>query len=59
MNVPYHIVVRPIDEKNLGDRTSDPPDELVLTLGLAKAKHLLQEINSGFRWGQGDWKSNN
>ncbi|CAB9523395.1 Maf-like protein DDB_G0281937 [Seminavis robusta] len=47
MNIPFHIVVRPIDEKNLGDRTQDPPAHLVMTLGKAKADHLVQEIQAG------------
>lgn len=47
MNVPYHIVIRPIDEKNLGDRSKDPPAELVLKLGKAKADHLVREILAG------------
>jgi len=47
MNIPYHKVVRPINEKGLGDRTSDAPHDLVLTLASAKMDHLLGEIRSG------------
>src|SRR3569832_2324445 len=47
MGVPFHILVRPIDEKNLGDRSKDPPDELALTLARAKMNHLVQEIQAG------------
>jgi len=47
MNIPYHKVVRPIDEKSLGDRTKDTPHDLVLTLALAKMDHLVNEIRSG------------
>lgn len=47
MGVPFHIVVRPIDEKGLGDRTRDAPADLVLTLAKAKMKHLVQEIQAG------------
>ena len=47
MGIPYHIVVRPIDEKNLGDRSKDIPADLVLALGKAKADHLVKEIQAG------------
>lgn len=47
MNIPYHIVVRPIDEKNLGNRSNDKPSDLVMLLGQAKANHLVQEIRIG------------
>ena len=47
MNVPYHTVVRPIDEKGLGDRARDDPRDLVLTLAVAKMDHLLDEIGRG------------
>jgi len=47
MNIPYHKVVRPIDEKSLGDRTKDAPRDLVLTLASAKMDHLVNEIRSG------------
>lgn len=48
MNIPYHKVVRPIDEKSLGDRTKGcSPSDLVLTLASAKMDHLVNEIRSG------------
>ena len=48
MNVPFHIVVRSIDERNLGDRDTDPsPQELVYRLANAKMDHLVQEIGAG------------
>ena len=47
MNIPFHKVVRPIDEKSLGDRSKDAPRDLVLTLARAKMDHLVQEIRSG------------
>lgn len=40
MGIDYEIVVRPIDEKGLGDRDGDP-SELVMTLAEAKADHLV------------------
>lgn len=47
MNIPFHKVVRPIDEKALGDRSQDPPNELVLTLANAKMDHLVEELRRG------------
>lgn len=47
MNIPFHKVVRPIDEKALGDRSQDPPNELVLTLANAKMDHLVKELQQG------------
>jgi septum formation protein len=47
MAVPYHILVRPIDEKGLGDRSMDAPAALVLTLGQAKMAHLVAQIAAG------------
>ena len=47
MGIPYHILVRPIDEKGLGDRGRDVPADLVLTLGKAKMRHLVDEIKAG------------
>lgn len=47
MNIPYHKLVRPIDEKALGDRSNDAPHDLVLTLAMAKMDHLVDEIRSG------------
>ncbi len=47
MGIPFVKVVRPIDEKALGDRSQDPPQELVLTLAKAKMDHLVTEIKEG------------
>jgi septum formation protein len=47
MGVAYQIVVRPIDEKSLGDRSSDAPSDLVLCLANAKMDHLVKEITQG------------
>jgi septum formation protein len=47
MAVPYHMLVRPIDEKGLGDRSTDAPADLVLTLGRAKMAHLVAQIEAG------------
>jgi septum formation protein len=48
MGIAFHIVVRPIDEKSLGDRTNNSkPEELVLELAHAKMNHLINEIQAG------------
>lgn len=47
MGVNYHKLVRPIDEKSLGDRSKDAPYDLVLTLAKAKMDHLVNEIQAG------------
>jgi len=47
MGVPYDIVVRPIDERNLGNRETDTPKHLVHRLATAKMDHLVQEIAAG------------
>ncbi|KAL3932998.1 MAG: hypothetical protein SGBAC_010590 [Bacillariaceae sp.] len=47
MGVKYHKLVRPIDEKGLGDRSKDAPPDLVLSLGKAKMDHLVNEIKAG------------
>ena len=45
MGVPFSKFVRPIDEKELGDRSENaPPKELVLLLGNAKMDRLVQEM---------------
>ena len=46
MGVPFFILVRPIDEKGLGDRSRDAPADLVLTLAKAKMEHLVNEIQA-------------
>jgi septum formation protein len=47
MGVPFSKLVRPIDEKALGDRSQDPPHELVLALAKAKMDHLVSCLKSG------------
>ena len=47
MGINYHKLVRPIDEKSLGDRSNDQPSDLVLTLAKAKMDHLVNEIQAG------------
>lgn len=45
MNIPFHLMVRSIDEKALGDRTDGSnPSALVSLLAKAKADHLVQGI---------------
>lgn len=47
MGIDFVIAVRPIDERNLGDRSSDAPDYLVQLLANAKMDHLVKEIAAG------------
>ena len=47
MGIPYHKIVRPIDEKSLGDRLNDEPTDLVIMLAKAKMDHLVSEIKAG------------
>jgi septum formation protein len=47
MGVDYSIVVRPIDERNCGDREMDAPPELVQKVAQAKMDHLVAEICAG------------
>lgn len=47
MNIPYNIIIRPIDEDSIGNRTIDKPNDLVLKIATAKMKHLIQEIING------------
>jgi len=47
MNIPYHKIVREIDERGLGDRSKDAPRDLVLMLAKAKMDHLINEIQAG------------
>eukprot|EP00978_Attheya_sp_CCMP212_P026648 scaffold88115_cov40-Attheya_sp.AAC.1 len=44
MNIPFHLLVKSIDEKSIGDRMTDPRN-LVLTLAKAKADHLVSELS--------------
>ena len=46
MNIPYIKLVRPIDERVIGNRDGDPV-ELVTTLAHAKMDYLLDEIHCG------------
>jgi septum formation protein len=46
MNVPFVKFVRPIDEKALGDRSSQPPEELVLQIAQAKMDELVAQLRS-------------
>lgn len=48
MNIPIHPLVRPIDEKALGNRSKNAnPMDLVLEVASAKMDHLLNEIRAG------------
>ena len=47
MGIDYHILVRPIDEREIGSRDTDRPEALVLAVAQAKMTHLLQEITAG------------
>jgi septum formation protein len=47
MGIDFHLLVRPIDERNIGDRINDSPQDLVLALAKAKCNHLVNEIKSG------------
>jgi septum formation protein len=48
MEIPFHILVRPIDEKSIGDRSaSDRPEDLVLMVARAKMNHLVDNISRG------------
>jgi septum formation protein len=47
MGVDFHKVVRPIDERDVGDRSQDSPVDLVLNIAQAKMDHLIQEIKGG------------
>lgn len=45
MNIPYILKVRPIDERNIGDRSDgSDPKQLVMTLARAKGEHLIQGL---------------
>mmetsp|Transcript_25629 Transcript_25629/g.39708 ORF Transcript_25629/g.39708 Transcript_25629/m.39708 type:complete len:282 (+) Transcript_25629:193-1038(+) len=48
MGIKYDLLVLPIDEKNIGDRTSGAKaSELVSTLAKAKGDHVVQQILNG------------
>jgi septum formation protein len=44
MNIPFHKLVRPINEREIGDRSQDRPQDLVLMLAHAKMDHLVMEL---------------
>ena len=46
MNIPFVKFVRPIDEKALGDRSSQPPEELVLQIAQAKMNELITQLQN-------------
>jgi septum formation protein len=46
MGIPFHILVRSIDEKAIGDRTKDP-HELVLAVARAKMAKLIESFKTG------------
>jgi septum formation protein len=47
MGLDFIVLKRPIDEQGLGNRETDIPHDLVLTLAKAKCAHLVQEIEAG------------
>jgi septum formation protein len=47
MGVDYHVLVRPIDERQVGYRDTDTPEQLVHAVAHAKMSHLVKEIISG------------
>lgn len=46
MNIPFHILVRSIDEKAIGDRTTDAPHDLVLAVARAKMDRLIHALTN-------------
>jgi septum formation protein len=47
MGVDFLVIKRPIDERGIGDRQNDTPQDLVLALAKAKMSHLVQELEAG------------
>ena len=47
MGIDYHALIRPIDEKEIGNRDTDTPEALVQAVAQAKMNHLIKEIVSG------------
>lgn len=47
MGVDFHVVARPIDERQVGNRDTDTPEQLVHAVAHAKMKHLIKEITAG------------
>jgi septum formation protein len=49
MGIPYHLVVREIDEKNVGCRIQDTPETLVKKIANAKADRIMDEFKTAVR----------
>lgn len=47
MGVDFHVLARPIDERQVGFRDTDTPEQLVHAVAHAKMRHLIKEISSG------------
>jgi predicted house-cleaning NTP pyrophosphatase (Maf/HAM1 superfamily) len=47
MKIEYHVLVRPIDEKQVGNRTLETPEQLTNNIAQAKMNHLVKEIMAG------------
>jgi septum formation protein len=47
MGIDYHILVRSIDEKKVGYRDTDTPEDLVQAVAKEKMNHLVKEIMTG------------
>lgn len=47
MGIDFTVIKRPIDERGIGDRETDAPHDLVLTLAKAKCDHLVHELEAG------------
>ena len=47
MSIDYHVLVRPINEKEVGYRETDSPESLVQAVAQAKMNHLMTEMTSG------------
>ena len=46
MKIPFHILVRSIDEKAIGDRATDTPHDLVLAVARAKMDRLIHALTN-------------
>jgi septum formation protein len=47
MGIDYHVLVRSIDEKQVGYRDKDSPEDIVQAVAKAKMDHLVKEIMAG------------
>ena len=47
MGVVFKVIKQPIDERAIGDRLQDNPEQLVLTLAKAKCDRLVAELEKG------------